>query len=343
MGRHRQIENEGLPSHVYFKRDRWVYQPPSNEQSLKINGKLLRKDCQKDQIWKAYEELLSSSHTLNHLINEYLKSSQFKQKSLKTKREYQKNSETILNTKLKDSRMFGQISFVQITPAVVRKYLDSRDARINANREVAFLSSVYSWARERDFCSTNPCQGVRRNSEAARDRYVQDWEYQLVHKLAQQSSYPYIAVAMELSYLCRARQSEVFDLTLNDISDEGVFINRTKGSLPEVTIWTPRLRAAIQSAKAINVAVDSRYLLHDKVSRRFKQESIWTAWGRVIKMALGSEIEIDNKKYVLEERFTFHDLKAKGVSDHIDHESGHKSEKAKSIYMRKTKEVTATR
>ncbi|MBO1928507.1 hypothetical protein J3998_13120 [Thiomicrorhabdus sp. 6S2-11] len=44
-----------------------------------------------------------------------------------------------------------------------------------------------------------------------------------------------------------------------------------------------------------------------------------------------------------EERFSFHDIKAKGVSDHALHESGHKTESAKARYMRKTKEVEATK
>ncbi len=44
-----------------------------------------------------------------------------------------------------------------------------------------------------------------------------------------------------------------------------------------------------------------------------------------------------------EKRFSFHDIKAKGVSDHELNESGHKSEKAKAVYMRKTKEVKATK
>ena len=44
-----------------------------------------------------------------------------------------------------------------------------------------------------------------------------------------------------------------------------------------------------------------------------------------------------------DKKFTFHDIKAKGVSDHDLNENGHKSEKAKDVYMRKTKEVKATK
>ena len=40
--------------------------------------------------------------------------------------------------------------------------------------------------------------------------------------------------------------------------------------------------------------------------------------------------------------FTFHDIKAKGVTDHEQHESGHLTAKMKAIYNRKPKEVKAT-
>lgn len=46
-------------------------------------------------------------------------------------------------------------------------------------------------------------------------------------------------------------------------------------------------------------------------------------------------IDVDGKNLKLLEKFTFHDLKAKGVSDHTEHHSGHRSEKARQIYIRR--------
>lgn len=44
-----------------------------------------------------------------------------------------------------------------------------------------------------------------------------------------------------------------------------------------------------------------------------------------------------------ENGLTFHDIKAKGVTDHVNHHSGHLSAKIKAVYNRKPKLVKATR
>ena len=45
----------------------------------------------------------------------------------------------------------------------------------------------------------------------------------------------------------------------------------------------------------------------------------------------------------IKESFTFHDLKAKGVTDHKNNASGHKTKKAQAIYIGKLSEISATR
>ncbi len=51
---------------------------------------------------------------------------------------------------------------------------------------------------------------------------------------------------------------------------------------------------------------------------------------------------INKNKKILVERFTFHDIKAKGVSDHGSHHSGHKSARMTDVYLRKLEEAKAT-
>ncbi len=202
---------------------------------------------------------------------------------------------------------------------------------IIAHREVQFLRSVFSWAFARDICQSNPCKGVRLNPEKSRKRLVEPWEYDLVYDIAKKMN-SIIAPAMELAFLCRARRGEVFDLTRSDIKDIGLYIHRTKGSLPEITLWNDRLYTAVELAKSHNKDVLSKYLIHRKDGRKYTKNALDSAWQRVIKKAL-------DKKEGLKERFTFHDLKAYGVSYHENHHSGHKSEKAKAIYLRQVDQV----
>ena len=337
--------NKELPLYVSLKKNRYVYQPPNeHEQPLRLNGKLLREDSLLSDIWLAYDEMVNCVGSLNWLVSSYLKSPQFFERAYKTQHEYTLNAQMILNKRLTDGAIFGSIQVGLVTSGVVRRYLDSRkDAQVCANREIAFLSAVFSWAKERDMVLTNPCRGVRRNKEQARDRYIEDWEYRLVYDLAKRSGSPYLCPLMELSYLCRARKKEVINLKNVDVTEGGILIRRTKGSLPELTLYSDRLKAAIQSARNINKDVDSEYLLHSQCGSRLVSSSVDTAWQRLMINVVGSEIEYEGKKYILKERFTFHDIKAAGVSDHVDNESGHKTEKAKAVYMRKIREVEATR
>lgn len=96
-----------------------------------------------------------------------------------------------------------------MTPAVILAYKDTRSitAPIRTNRELAYLSVVFSWAYERDLARNNPVKGVRRNKERHRERYVEDWEYEFVYGLA--DNVHYLRPAMEFAYLMRLRKVEV--------------------------------------------------------------------------------------------------------------------------------------
>lgn len=77
-----------------------------------------------------------------------------------------------------------------IRPVHIAQYLDWRSAPskpdeepkrkaapIRANREIAWLSVAWNWARSRGITDKpNPCEGVRRNKETGRDIYVEDDE-----------------------------------------------------------------------------------------------------------------------------------------------------------------------
>ena len=54
-------------------------------------------------------------------------------------------------------------------------------------------------------------------------------------------------------------------------------------------------------------------------------------------------LEIDGQIIKLKESFTFHDIKAKGVTDHATKASGHRSKKMLAVYDRKPDIINATR
>lgn len=333
MGRNRKKINQQLPKYVYLSKGRYVYKPYLGNGQFGKEIVLAKGDVPLSKVHREYEKIIGvSNYTVRWLINEYLGSQEFQEKAAYTQRDYRKYSCALINTKLINGKLFGNCDLNQITPKVIRRYLDSQDAKISANRRVSFLKLAFNWARQQyDHITENPCQGVKLNKETSRTRYIEDWEFELVKKLG---TLPYIPIFMEIAYICRARWAEVADFKKNSITVQGLHVKRTKGSRDEITLWTPRLKEAVNEAKAYNRTKVSPFLIHDKDGRPIRYEAFKTAWHRLMKKALENG---------LKEKFTFHDVKAKGVSDHKHKHSGHKSATMRAVYDRKLDEIEGTR
>ncbi len=69
--------------------------------------------------------------------------------------------------------------------------------------------------------------GVKQFKEKARERYITDEEYQAVYEV----SPDVVRVAMEIAYLCVARQSDVLSLQKDQLFDSGSTFVREKPAL----------------------------------------------------------------------------------------------------------------
>lgn len=111
---------------------------------------------------------------------------------------------------------FGNAPLDSFEPSFVRGYLDSRSAKIRANREVALLSAIWNWGIDQGHHKLqNPCRGVRRHKERRRDRYPEHWEYAAVWSAA---SIPE-RDAMDILYLTGQRPGDVLKARLTEFRD----------------------------------------------------------------------------------------------------------------------------
>lgn len=236
---------------------------------------------------------------------------------------------------MKNGKPFGEAMIKNITSGVMRKYLDAR-ARGNSpsagNREFATISAAWNWSLERDMISEqNPCANVKRNTERPRRRYVTEQEYTSAYDLA--SRYPYLQPMMELAYLCRMRRMEIINAKKTQILPEGFDTLRVKGSKDAITLWSDRLRKAVDYDTG---KITSIYIIHDRKGQRITDSAAKSAWTRLKRMMKQAGIE----------PFNFHDLKARGVSDFEGDKlkaSGHKDPKMLEIYDRKKMKIEATK
>ena len=325
MGRPRKKAFQKLPKYVYVNRGRFVFidRIDGVQQKAVILGKT---DMSIPEVWSSYENItVRTNNTLQYIVDKYTASREFDE--LKSKYHIQQAFNRILTSPV-GSRTFGQIPFQSITTGTIRKYLDYRNNK-SGNREVAYLSSAWSWCYERDIVTIhNPCKGVRRIKEESRKRYITDFEYKAIYD----NSSKYLQVAMELAYLCRMRVSEALDTRFKDVEPDGLNTRRVKGSNDALTLWTPRLKSVVEMGLEGSLKVPDMPIVNNNKGSPVTYSALRSAWVRAIK-----------KSGV--KGCTFHDLKAKGVSDFEGDKksaSGHKTEAMVAIYDRKRKEVEST-
>lgn len=120
--------------------------------------------------------------------------------------------------------IFGDSPIETIEPVHVRGYLDGRQvltgkrkgepATVRANREVALLSHIINFARERGFTTmTNPCAGVRKHSEKGRERYLLDEEFDAIYAAGDKP----MQDAMDLLSATAQRPSDVLRMAIRDV------------------------------------------------------------------------------------------------------------------------------
>ena len=336
MGKPRTGKNRYLPEHVYCTKGKYIFKKylgTKGGKSLFEKEIVIGPDTMPvSQVHLLVEALTSNAeYTVAWMVDEYEKSEEFGQLS----REWQKTC-TYMIAKIKRSDVkyggkFGDVNITLITPAVIKRYLSSlssNGARTNAKK---VLSAAWSWARQYyDSVPVNPCREVRMKKAPPRDRYVTTEEYLNVYTIAPD----FWKALMEFCLICRARRIEIVRLKRSQIFEKGVHLKRAKGSLDEITLWTPRLQAAYELIKSIRGDVESEYLFCDPGGGQMKKNTLDSQWNRIISQAVEEEL--------VQDRFHFHDLKAKGVSDHEEQISGHTTEDMKLVYVRNTQEVKGT-
>jgi len=345
MGVKRQKKKAKWPKYVYEAKGRIIW-----KQYLgKVDGRysfakeivLCKAPATDREIWEHYLRVTEqATDTLSWLLNTYHDSTQYQALSEKTQEEYAGYRIKLLARKVKSYGTFGNTPYAAIKKTTIRKYLDSYQGKkghapIAANRHIQYLKAAFNWAMERyDTVRMNPCAGVKLNKQTPRTRYVSDAEYTTAINVAMEGGSPYIAAFMELAVLCRARCSEIASLTHADVGQDGICLRRNKGSTGEITTWTKRLEGAVNYARSLHphavTPISGSYLIHNSDGLPITMSGFKSAWQRLM-------VKVEAKGI---ESFTFHDLKAKGVTDHKDHAGV--SERMKKVYVRKLAKVEAT-
>ena len=329
-----------LPKYVYLSKGRYVYRPYNPETKSKGKEVVLCDDtASMAELWMRYEQVTIKVEvrTLRTAINEYLCSPDNRALSSLSQRDYERHATRIISTPMKSGASFGDLAFNLITTGILQKYLDKRTeqgAPVAGNKEIGFLSAVFNWHKRRDHVTNNPATGVKKNKTESRTRYITDEEYDAFLQIAKDAPH-YIIPMMEIAYLCRARRVEILAMRKEHVTDEGLLLYRAKGSKSQIIGWTPRLRQAIDACNTPE-RIAGPWLIHDKSGAAIRNDGFTSTWNRL-------QVKFAEAGF---NRFTFHDLKAKGVSDFEGDKlqaSGHKTQSMLNVYDRKMGKVDATK
>ncbi|QSB01862.1 hypothetical protein JWZ98_02570 [Methylomonas sp. EFPC1] len=350
------IDPKKLPTGVWWDKSgtgKWMLKYKDSDTGKWRSKRFCGPKASLSEIWQAYEaQKAPLAMTFSTLSRDFQETPIWRKLAISTKRDYLDCHTQICGTKGTTGTL-GELPISRWTIGLVRKYRDKRGetSESRANKELAYIKRIFSWAYEYEKIKTNPTKGVTKLSIKPRQHYAEDRDYEFMLQIARESNYWYVWPAMEIAYLCRMRLSEVLDLTDANVLPEGLLIKRRKGSRDNITEWNSRLRSAWDFAVATRNRIlserkqphpiraeDRHIIISERTGDKIVVDSLKTAIGRVtVATKLAAE-----EKGINWVPFTFHDLKRKGVSDTTGNKldaSGHRTASMMNVYDVKLKTV----
>lgn len=192
----------------------------------------------------------------------------------------------------------------------------------SANREIAWLSAAWNWARAQGVTDLpNPCEGVRKNKESGRDIYVEDDEMKRIYD---EADVP-LREAIDLAYLTGQRPGDLRRISERDISKNSLSIAQSKTGAKLRISLSAELNGLIDRIKARKSAIKgvrSLSLLCDDSGHALTQNQMRSRFDKAREAAASraetnGELEVSAKLRTIQ----FRDLRAKTGTD-VTEESG---------------------
>lgn len=141
---------------------------------------------------------------------------------------------------------------------------------------------------------------------------------------------------MEIAYRCASRQGDILKPTKAKLLGEGIYIKQGKTGVEQIKSWSAELAMAVWGCEFKSYS-NSDYVIHTGDGSKLTRDQFNYRWSKARSKA--------REATGLALNFTFHDLKAKGISDYDGSTkekqefSGLKTERQVGTYDRKTRVV----
>lgn len=210
-------------------------------------------------------------------------------------------------------QVFGAMLPGSVKPSHVWDYLHKYRGLKNpvrANREISLFSAFFSRLMGMGVVDVNPCSGVERNQEIPNDRYVSDREFFEFCRFLYRRGVTGRRVlwAAVLAYLTGKAQGQILKLSVSQLTDDGIVFGKRKRGAGTLVYWSPLLRRVVDRSLSMPSDVSPGFVVHTSKGGAYSSSGFQSVWQRFMR----AWVDAGN------ERFSFHALRAKAVTDVIE-------------------------
>lgn len=200
-------------------------------------------------------------------------------------------------------KVFGEMPPKELAAADAWNYFQERGGTQQARHEVRALSAVMGWAVKWGAVSVNPLLNIGFPTFKPRKRYVSDAEFVAVRDIAP----PMVRYAMNIALITAMRQRDILSLERRQITDAAITVTASKTDKQQLFPMSADLKESIDSALKAPPPQVRRHVIVNRKGKPYTRDGFQSQWQRVQIKA--------HKKGLISERYTFHDIRAKSLSD----------------------------
>jgi len=249
--------------------------------------------------------------TIKRLWEQYKAGPGWQALAERTRADYQEYSGPLL-------AVFGDMRAAAITAPMVARYLRTERAAApkRANREISLLGNLIGLAIERGEAEHNPCRGgqVKRNPERPRANAPATDQIKALAAFAtaKGGQWRLMALAARFAALAGSRQMEMLPLHWPQFGTDKVRLNRGKQRAGTKKVESvdvgPELLALRVELQALATEPTLGAVFPNRKGVPYTASGFASNWQKLMVEALA--------KGVVDQRFTFHDLRAHYTSEH---------------------------
>jgi integrase len=220
--------------------------------------------------------------------------------------------------------VFGDCRLTSVRRSDIAQYLDRRSAKIEGNREIACLSSVFQSAIRWGWCDENPCRGAPRNPERRRLRLPTDAELAAIRMAASEQ----LRCMVDLVLLTGLRKGDLLKIRLPDLDDRGLRVEVQKTGAVVTFEWSEELREVTERARCLRRRVGSLFLFANRRGQRYTTSGFDSIWKSALRRAGVTGLTFHDLR-----RWAINQARREGGLDYAQTIGAHKSRQATEGYL----------